>query len=83
MQKPTKKEKPKEKRFYTVEVECLIPAVVKYRVLVEEDDFEQATKETLTMVPMERPSLRLAQMKRITARVYNWGTNMLRYVKKF
>jgi hypothetical protein len=76
-------EKPKEKRFYTVEIECLIPAVVKYRVLIDEDEHEKAVLESFKTLPMERPSFRLLQMKRIVARVYDWGTNMLRYTKRF
>lgn len=81
--KKAKEEKPKEKRFYTVEVECLIPAVVKYRVLVDEDEYEKAVLESVKTLPIERPALRLGQMKRIVARVYDWGTNMLRYTKRF
>jgi len=76
-------EKPKEKRFYTVEVECMIPAVVKYKVLVDEDEYEQAVLESVKTLPIAPPSLKLPRMKRIVARVYDWGTNMLRHIKRF
>ena len=78
-----KEEKPKEKKFYTVEIECLIPATVKYRVLVEDGEYEKAIQESVKVMPMGPPSLKLARMKRLSAKVYSWGTNMLRHMRRF
>lgn len=73
----------KEKRFYTVEVECLIPAIVKYKVLVEEGEYQKAVLETIKLSPLERPKLRLNMMRKIKATVYDLGTNMLRHIHRF
>jgi len=70
-----------EKKYYTVEVEALIPAVVKYRVLAESP--ELAVDEAMRAQPIERPTLRLPQMRKLKARVYNWGTNMLKHMRSF
>jgi hypothetical protein len=75
--------KPVQKKFYTVEVECLIPAVVKYKVLVDEEDYQQAVAETVKIAPVERPSLHLGRMRRLKARVYDLGTNLLRHIQGF
>lgn len=72
-----------QKKFYTVEVECLIPAIVKYKVLMDEGEYEKAAIETLRLSPIERPSLKLGMMKRIRAKIYDLGTNMLRHIKRF
>ena len=74
-------EKKPEKKYYTVEVEALIPAVVKYRILAESP--EAAVAESLRTSPVERPILRIPSMRRLRAKVYNWGTNMLQYTKSF
>lgn len=78
-----KEKQKKEKKFYTVEVECLIPAVVKYRVLVDEDEYDLAIKESIRVMPMSPPKLNISRMKRISAKVYDWGTNMMRHVKRY
>lgn len=76
-----KKPKKPEKEYYTVEVEALVPAVIKYRILAENP--EEAVKESMRTPPMERPAIRLPQMRRLKARVYNWGTNMLKHIHNF
>jgi hypothetical protein len=73
----------KQKKYYTVEVECLIPAVAKYRVLVDEDDYDKAVLGTIKIVPSETPRLQLGRMKRLSAKVYEYGTNMMKFIKKF
>ncbi len=75
-------EKPKEKKYYTVEVECLIPAIVRYRVLVEDGDYEKAVLETTKALPIQSPTLKMNKMKRLVSKVYDWGTHMLRYQKR-
>jgi hypothetical protein len=76
-------EKPVEKKWYTIEVECLIPAIVKYRVLVDEGEFDKAALDSTKAVPMAPPKLQLAKMKRLSAKVYEYGTNMLKHKRNF
>jgi hypothetical protein len=73
----------KEKRFYTVEIECLIPATVKYKVLMEDGEYQKAVLETVKLSPIDRPKLRLNLMRRIKATVYDLGTNMIRHIHRF
>jgi hypothetical protein len=82
---PNRKEdkKPPQKKFYTVEVECLIPAIAKYKVFIDEGEYEKAAIETVRISPIERPALKLGMMKRIRARIYDYGTNTLRHIKQF
>lgn len=74
--------KPLKKKYYTVEIECLIPATVKYKVYIEEGKYEEGIKETYKMVPIERPKLKLGALKRLSAKVLEYGTNIIRYTKK-
>ena len=73
----------KQKKHYTVEVECLVPAIVKYRVTVEDGEFDQAIVETFKLLPITQPKLSIAKMRRISAKVYDWGTSIIRHIKKF
>jgi len=83
MQKKEKSEKSKEKKFYTVEVECLIPATVKYRILMDEGEYDKAAVECIKSVPAAPPKLQLAKMKKISAKVYEYGTNMLKHKRNY
>jgi hypothetical protein len=73
----------KQKKYYTVEIECLLPAIVKYRVLVDEGNYEQAIVDSIKLHPIEKPILRFNKMKRLKAKVYDWGTSMLKHVKDY
>lgn len=70
-----------KKQYYTVEVEALVPAIIRYRILAETP--EKAVEELDKTPPLDRPKLKLAKMRKQVARVYLWGTNMLHYVKRF
>ena len=73
----------KQKKYYVVEVECLIPATVKYRVFVDEGEHAKAIVESEKILPIEPPKLHLSRLKRLSAKLYDWGTNMLRYTKNY
>jgi len=83
MQKKEKQEKSIDKKFYTVEVECLIPAIVKYRIMVDEGEYDKAALESVKAVPAAPPKLQLAKMKRLSAKVYEYGTNVIKHIRKF
>jgi len=76
-----KKEKPKEKRYYTIELEAMVPATIRYRILAETP--EEALDLLDKTPPLERPRTRLPGMRKQVAKVYLWGTNMLQYLKRF
>ena len=73
--------KPDKKRYYTVEVEALIPSTVKYRVFAK--DPEEAISLISKTNPIERPIQQMNRMRKITAKVYFWRTNMLQLLKRF
>ena len=57
----------------------MIPAVVKYKVEAEtpEEAIELSKKTPL----LEKPKLKINQMKRKRAKVFKWGTLLLELVK--
>jgi hypothetical protein len=83
MPKKEKQEKSKEKKFYTVEVECIIPATVRYRIMVDEGEYDKAALECVNSVPAAPPKLQLAKMKRLSAKVYEYGTNMVKHKRNY
>lgn len=70
-----------EKKYFTVEVEALVPTIIKYRVLAE--SAEKAVDLINGAALLESPKQKLSAAKRIKARVYDLGTVMLRYTKTF
>ena len=75
------KKGPPEKQYYSVQVEAMIPATLRYRILAESP--EQAVELSLRTAPQEPPKFKLHQMRRKAVRVYSWGTNMLKHIKNF
>jgi hypothetical protein len=75
------KEKPKQKKYYTVELECLIPATIKCRVYVEEGAHELAVKEAFKN--LSRPVLKMNRMKKVSVKVCDSGSNLVRHTKKY
>jgi len=73
--------KPPEKRYYTIELEAMVPSVIRYRVFAETP--EEALELLDKTPPLERPKPKLLGMRKQVARVYLWGTNMLQYIKRF
>lgn len=71
----------KEKRYYLVEVEALIPTILRYRVLAE--TAENALDLIKTAPLLEPPKQKLSKLKKLKASVYLFGTHMLKLTKKF
>lgn len=71
-------EKPKQKEYFTVELDAMVPATLRFKVLAESP--EEALKVFLREGNlMEKPHIKtIHKMKKIYARVYNFGTNLLR-----
>jgi hypothetical protein len=71
----------KEKQYFLVEVDVLSPITIKYRVLAEspEEALELAPKSPV----LEAPRPRLSISKKIKARVYVFGTHLLKLSKNF
>jgi hypothetical protein len=70
-----------EKKYYIIELEALIPAIIKYRVLAEDE--EKALQQINWFTPSEPPKYKLNALKKIQAKIYLFGTAMLQFVKKF
>lgn len=78
--KDIKIEKPKP-TYYTIELEAMIPAKLKYKVLA--NSAEEALQGILKSQPFQQPRLNFAGMKKVSAQIFNYGTRILKYSKKF
>jgi hypothetical protein len=70
---------PKPKYYYDVKVECMLPAVLTYRILAETP--EQAAE----LVKGQQPNSvqhKLIGRKEIVLRVYDASSTMIRFMKK-
>lgn len=77
------KENP-EKQYYLVEVEAMIPTILKYRVLAEDpEEAFKIVKESNSNPLLAPPKPLLQRMRKISAKIYNYGTYMLRLTKNF
>ncbi len=72
--------KPKEKLYYDVKVECMLPATLTYRVLAE--DAQQAAEMIKGLTP-NTVKHRLIGRRELTLRVYDAGCSMIRFMKNF
>jgi hypothetical protein len=72
------KETPKQKSYYDVKVECLLPATLTYRVLA--DDAYQAAELIKGKSPISVKH-RLVGKKDIKLTVYDAGSSMIRFIK--
>lgn len=68
----------KDKTYFDVKIECLLPSTLSYRVLAESP--EEALSMTKTLPP-NNVQYRLAGRKNLKATVYDAGTLMVRLVK--
>lgn len=68
----------KQKRYYDVKVECMIPATLTYRVFAE--DAEQASAMIKNISPTQVKH-KLIGRKEIKMTVYESGTTMIRFIK--
>lgn len=71
--------KQKPKQYYEVKVECLLPAVLTYKVLAE--DANQAADLIKGKAPNSIQH-RLVGRKELVLKVYDAGSNMMRFMKK-
>lgn len=72
--------KPKEKKYFTVKVEAMVPATISYRVYAEDE--ESAIKLIDRQSPTHfQPKINAG--KKIKIMVYNSGSNIIRLVKNF
>ncbi len=71
-------DKPKDKIYYEVRVECLLPATLTYKILAE--DPAQAI-ELIKNKPPNNVHHKLIGRKEFKATVYDFGTNMIRLIQ--
>lgn len=79
---PIKKEaapQPKPKFYYDVKVECMLPAVLTYKVLAE-DPIQAA--ELIKEKSPNQVSHKLHGKKDLVLRVYDASSSMMRFMKK-
>jgi len=77
-----KKEKVKPKpKYYSIEVEAMIPAILKYKILASSP--EEAIQGIFKSSPVSQPRLILSGMKRLGAKVFDFGTKMIKFSKRF
>ena len=81
MEKNTPKNKPKDKQYYLVEIEAWAKTNLKYRIFAESP--EQALETANHSALLEAPKPKLSSIKKLAAKVYLFGTNMLQLTKKF
>lgn len=74
------KEKPQPK-YYSIELETMVPARLKYRILANSP--EEALEGILKAQPIQQPKLIFAAMKKISAQVFDYGTRIIKYSKKY
>ena len=68
----------KDKKYYDVRIECLLPATLTYRVLAE--DAEQAASMIKSLQP-NQVKHKLIGRKELKVLVYDSGSTIIRYVK--
>ena len=71
--------KPKDKSYFDVKIECLLPATLTYRILAE--DAHQA----LELIKGKSPNSvqhKLHGRKELVAKVYGAGSSMMMHMKK-
>jgi len=66
--------------YYTVEVEAMVPTTFKYKVYAT--SAEEALSKINTSPLSEAPKQKLSQMKRLQAKVFKFGTHLLKYSRK-
>jgi hypothetical protein len=73
------KAKIKDKHYFDVKIECLLPAVLTYRILAED------AAQALELIKGKSPNSvqhKLIGRKELAAKVYDAGSSMIRHMKK-
>jgi hypothetical protein len=70
-----------KQNIYTVEVECIVPAKVRYKVQAS------SPEEAIELVKNKQaiqsaPILDLNKLKKISAKVFDYGTTLVKYMGK-
>lgn len=76
---PKKVANPPPKRYFDVKVECMLPAVLTYRVLAEDEH------EAAKLIKGKTPNSvqhKLMGRKELMIRVFDAGSSMMRLMKK-
>jgi hypothetical protein len=68
----------KDKKYFDVKVECLLPATLTYRVLAEDEVQAVALIKNINPNTIKH---RLVGRKEIKISVYDAGSNLLRFVR--
>ena len=74
-----KQAKPKDKQYYDVKVECMLPATLTFRILAED------APQALELIKGKSPNSvqhKLAGRRDLVAKVYDAGSMMMRHMKK-
>lgn len=74
------KQEIKQKFYFDVKVECMLPATLTYRVLA--DDAEQAANMIKNLSP-NGVKYKVPGKKDIKLTVYQSGTNIIKFLKSF
>jgi hypothetical protein len=75
------KEAAKDQKTYTVEVECIIPAKVRYKVVASSpEEAAELVKGKISLA--QPPLLDLNRLKKISAKVFDYGTTLVRLARK-
>lgn len=73
--------KEKKPEYFLVEVESLVPTIIKYRILAK--DYNEAIDLINKSNPIERPYTNINRGKKLSVKVYKWGTSIMEYIKRF
>lgn len=71
---------PKQKKYYTVNVECITPCIITYRIYAEDEN--DAINQVNKAHPINiKPNINLKKL--IKATVYDSGSSLIRLIKNF
>lgn len=76
----SKEIKNKEKKYFDIKVEVMLPATITYRVLAED------TEEAVQLVKKANPTSikhKMSAKKELKLTVYDAGTTIVRFIKNF
>lgn len=75
-----KKDTPKQKQYFEIKLEALVPTILIYRIYA--DDEQDAIAQMNKKSPMSvRPNI--IQKRDIKATVYDAGSSMIKFIKSF
>jgi len=75
----------KQKKYYTVKVEAIAPIELTFRILAEDADeaLHILEKRGLENQLLEPPKPKLTRLRKLSAKVYDIGTIILRKSKNY